>query len=148
MQEAVRRQFTAALRERRADIRKVVFYIEEVRAGSLTLDTAIQLLVSSERLVDVSTILGEFVQLDRAYLFALIGRGEVETIMILFRSLGLAWPTLAGVLELRAAKLGTSGTATADLERDYNATDPAIAQRLIRFLKLRKATAPQEAQSA
>jgi len=138
MTETIRQRVTAALRDRRANIRQTEYYMEQVREGVLTLDEAIQQLAQSKRLLDIATVMSEFVQLDRSHMFTIITGGKLQTLMITFRSLDLAWNTFNAVIALREAKFGKRFEKSKDLKRDYEAIDPALTQRVIRFLKVRQ----------
>ena len=148
MMQQVRQRVNSALRERKADIREVEHCIAEVRAGRLPLDRAVQQLAASDRLLDVAAIVGEFAQLDRSYTFSVLGQGQLQTQLILFRSLDLSWDTLNAVLSLRAKKLGMPYEPSLEIQRDYEAVDPALAARVLRFLKVRRVASQQASGAA
>jgi hypothetical protein len=142
--ERIHQRVTSALRDRKAEIRQVDFYVEQVRCSALTLDQAVQQLAISERLLDIAAVMGEFAQLDRKYMFDVVANGQLQAVMVMFRSLDLTWETLDQILALRAAKIGVAYRRSEELKRDYKAMDPALAQRVIRFLKVRRAAGVQQ----
>ena len=146
MIQALRQRFTAALRVRKEDIRQVSAVIEAIRAGHATLDESTRKMAESGRLLDVATILASFTRLEQDHVFNLIYRGQLQTILILSRALELSWPTVDAILAVRAAKQRTPYTSDAAVRRDYEAVDLAIAQRAIRFLRVRQVATAQAGQ--
>ena len=61
-------------------------------------------IAESGRLLDVATLLATFARLERDHVFKLIFQGQMQTILILCRSLELSWPTVDAMLAMRAAK--------------------------------------------
>ena len=138
MIQALRQRFTAALRIRKEDIRQVSAVIEAIRKGHATLDESARKIAESGRLLDVSTILAAFARLEQDHVFNLIYRGQLQTILILSRSLELSWPTVDAMLAVRAAKQRMPYYSDPAVRRDYEAVDLAVAQRAIRFLRVRQ----------
>ena len=97
-------------------------------------------------MLDVSTILATFTRLEQDHVFNLIYRGQLQTILILSRALELSWPTVDAMLAMRAAKQRMPYTSDAAVRRDYEAVDLAIAQRAIRFLRVRQVASAQAGQ--
>ena len=139
--ETVRRRFRNALQVRKENILQVSVLIEEVRKGRMTLDAAVTKVADDQRLLDAASIIGEFARLDRNYALNLILRGKLQTVLILFRSLGLSFETLDAVLAVRAMKLNARYATNPSVRRDYEAIDSSVAQRVIRFIKVRQITA-------
>jgi len=146
MIQALRQRFTSALRIRKEDIRQVSAVIEAIRQGHATLDESTRKIAESGRLLDVSTILAAFTRLEQDHVFNLIYRGQLQTILILSRALELTWSTVDAVLALRAAKQRTPYTSDSAVRRDYEAVDLAVAQRAIRFLRVRQVASAQAGQ--
>lgn len=138
MVTTVGRRLTNALRERRSNIRDTATLVEAVRAGELMLDEAAFMLAQGGRLIDLAALLSAFANVDRDYLFGLITRGQLQAVMILFRALGLGWPTLERVLTLRNQKHG-GGAAPASLRAEFLAIDAGAARRTLRFSHVRRA---------
>ncbi len=144
---SLRQRFTAALRTRKENILQVSVVIDEIRKGNVTLDDSVRQIAESGRLLDVSTILSAFARLEQDHVFNLIYRGQLQTVLILGRSLELSWPTLDAMLAVRAAKQRTSYYSDPAVKRDYEAVDLAIAQRAIRFLRVRQVATAQAQQA-
>jgi hypothetical protein len=142
-----RRRFAAALRDRRTNIKQVEILVALVRKQEITLDQAIVETTRSQRLIDVASLLSEFTPLERNYLFSIVARGQIQTQLVLFRSLKLEWPTVAAVLELRALKHRVQRDDSPDLQNDYLAIEPTLAQRIVRFLQIRRAANAAEQES-
>ena len=119
--------------------------IEAIRQGHATLDESARKIAESGRLLDVATILATFTRLEQDHVFNLIYRGQLQTILILSRALELSWPTVDAMLALRAAKQRVPYTTDAAVRRDYEAVDLAIAQRAIRFLRVRQVASARPA---
>jgi uncharacterized protein (DUF2336 family) len=146
MIHSLRQRFTAALRVRKEDIRQVSAVIDAIRQGHSTLDDATRQIAESGRLLDVSTILATFARLEQDHVFNLIYRGQMQTLLILCRALELSWPTLDAMLALRAAKQRTPYSSDSSVRRDYESVDLAVAQRAIRFLRVRQVASAQAGQ--
>ena len=137
LMQLARQQFALALRDRKADIRGVAALVELVNSGELSLDEAAVELTAEGRLLDVATLLTKSAHLELNDIFGIFTRGQLQTLMMLFRALNLKWSTLEGVLELRAKKMGTANPASDEVARDYQALDMSLAKRAIRFLQVR-----------
>lgn len=137
LMQMARQQFTLALRDRKSNIRGVAALVELVSRGELTLDQAVAELTAEGRLLDVATLLTKSANLELNDIFGVFTRGQLQTLMMLFRALDLKWSTLEGVLALRAKKMGTPNPASAEGARDYQAIDMSLAKRAIRFLQVR-----------
>lgn len=135
---ALRARFTAALKQRKDHILQVSLVIEQIRQGKMKLDDAARQIAESGRLLDVAALLAAFVRLERDQVFQHVYRGQLQTVLILCRALDLTWPTLDGILAVRAAKHQMRYFSDATVRRDYEAVDPLIAQRAIRFLRVRQ----------
>jgi hypothetical protein len=147
MANSLRQRLTAALRTRKDDVLQVSMIVEQVRGGKVTLDDAVRQIADAGRLLDVSTILSTFARLEQDHVFNLIYRGQLQTVLILSRSLELSWPTVDALLAVRAVKQRTTYFNDPAVRRDYEAIDLAIAQRTIRFLRVRQVATAQAGQA-
>lgn len=139
----VSNQFEAALRDRERNMRNVSQMMQDVQSGRLTVEQAVVSLASAGRLLDLAAVLGEATKLGRNQAFALLSGGQVQPILVLLRSVGLPWSAVEQILALRAKKLRLPAPG-ANLRRDYEAVDPALAQRVIRFLNIRQSVQTAE----
>jgi uncharacterized protein (DUF2336 family) len=143
---SLRQRFTAQLRTRKDDIQHVSAVIDAIRNGRAPLDDQARLIAESGRLLDVSTLLSTFARLEQDHVFSLIYRGQLQTVLILCRSLELSWPTVDAMLAVRAAKQRMHYFSDPAVRRDYEAVDLAVAQRTIRFLRVRQVATAQAGQ--
>jgi hypothetical protein len=140
---SLKQRFAAALKTRKTDIRQVSVMVDEIRRGAANLDDSVRAIAESGRLLDVAALLAPFVRLERDQVFQQIYGGQLQTVLILARSLDLTWPTVDAVLALRAAKQQARYFSDLTVKRDYEAIDAAIAQRAIRFLRVRQVASSQ-----
>jgi hypothetical protein len=140
---ALRQRFTAALKQRKENILQISVVVDQIRQGKVKLDDAVRQMADSARLLDVAALLAAFVRLERDQVFQQIYRGQLQTVLVLCRSLDLTWPTLDAILAVRAAKQQVRFFSDPAVRRDYEAIDPQIAQRAIRFLRIRQVAVGQ-----
>jgi hypothetical protein len=140
---SLRQRFTAALKQRKDNILQISLVIEQIRQGRAKLDDAARQVAESGRLLDVAALLAAFVRLERDQVFQQLYRGQLQTVLILCRSLDLTWPTLDAILGLRATKQQMRYFSDPTVRRDYEAIDPMIAQRAMRFLRVRQVASSQ-----
>jgi hypothetical protein len=148
MVAALRQRFTMALRVRKENIFQVGAIIEEIRKGNARLDDSARQIAESGRLLDVASLLSTFARLEKDHVFRLLYKGQMQTILVLCRSLELSWPTLDAILAIRAVKNGENYFSDPKTRDEYAATDVATAQRAIRFLRVRQVAQAQAGQGA
>jgi len=136
-----------ALRTRKENIFQIGVVIEEIRKGNARLDEATHQIADSGRLLDVATLLGTFARLERDHVFKLLYKGQMQTILVLCRSLELSWSTLDAILALRAVKNGETYFSDPRTRAEYDSTDVTTAQRAIRFLRVRQVAQAQAGQA-
>jgi uncharacterized protein (DUF2336 family) len=138
MIRSLRQRFMSAMRNRKENILHVSALIDEIRKGRLKLDDAVRQVAETGRLLDAAAILSSFARLDRDHVFNLLFKGELQTVLVLCRSLELPWATLDALLAVRATKNRTRYFSDPTVRADYEAIDLAVAQRAIRFLRVRQ----------
>jgi uncharacterized protein (DUF2336 family) len=148
MVQSLRQRFTAALRVRKEHILQISSVIDQIRKGAISLDESLRNFVTNGRLIDVSAIIAAFARLERDHVVNILYRGQLQTVLILARSLDLTWPTLDAILAVRAAKQQTRYFSDPTVKRDYEAIDAGIAQRAIRFLRVRQVAGSHAARGA
>lgn len=146
MIRALRKRFAAALRTRKEDIRQVGVVIEEIRQGHAKFDDAVRQYADAERLLDVAALMSSLARLNRDHIFNLIYKGHIQTTLMLCRSLDLTWPTLDALLSLRAKKRNERYVSDSKIQGEYETIDAAVAQRMIRFLRVRQVAGAQAAE--
>jgi len=146
MVAALRQRFTSALRTRKENIFQISVVIDQIRKGNARLDDSVRQIAESGRLLDVAALLSAFARLEKDHVFRLIYKGQMQTILILCRSLELSWPTLEAILAVRSVKNGESYFSDPKVRAEYETTDMATAQRAIRFLRVRQVAQAQAGQ--
>jgi hypothetical protein len=73
-----------------------------------------------------------------------VTQGKIDNVVVLLRALAVSWPAAEGVLMLRINKLGSEMCGPMIGEAEYESVDIAGAQRVVRFLKVRRAAMAQE----
>jgi hypothetical protein len=139
--QAARQRLGEALQDRENNIDSTNTLIGKVKAGELTLDAAASALIKYNRLLDLASLLAPFIKLDRNFLFNLIATGQIQNILVAFRAVNLSWPTVAGVLTLRAKKRREPTKSFTAMQQEYESIDPDAAQRAMRFIKIKMAAA-------
>lgn len=140
----VQEQVTNWVSARKKHIGQVNRYIDQIRAGSEKLDNVLMVLVMERRLLDVATVIASSLDLDHDYGFNLVTQGGTDNVMVLLRALNVAPTAALGVLTLRREKLGQQLCGPAVDEATYESVDVAGAQRVIRFIKVRRLAMAQE----
>jgi hypothetical protein len=124
--------------DRKKNIERIEAYIERLRRGDLMLDVIAMKLIRNKRLLDTATIFAAMIDLDRYFGFNVLTRGKAQSVLLLLKSINLSWQAVDGFLELRRDKLAIDEDRVDRSE--YEAIDTAAAQRVVRFLKVRRST--------
>lgn len=140
----VQEQVVSWVSDRKKHISQVNRYIEQLRAGSEKLDNVLMVLVMERRLLDVATVIASSLDLDHDYGFNLVTQSRTDNVMVLLRALNVASTAALGVLNLRREKLGQQICGTVVDAATYESVDVAGAQRVVRFLKVRRVAMAQE----
>jgi hypothetical protein len=148
MVASLRQRFTMALRTRKENIFQIGVVIDEIRKGNARLDDSTRQIAEGGRLLDVATLLSTFARMGQDHVFRLLYKGQMQTVLILCRSLELSWPTLDAILAVRAVKNAESYFSDPKIRDEYAATDVATAQRAIRFLRVRQVAQAQAGRGA
>lgn len=125
------------LRKRKANISATERIIAAVDSGSISLDNGLRSLLDGGRLLDLSTVIAHFLRFDRNFVFQQIAAGDLNTVLLAFRSLEISFDNLKTTLVLRARKRRGDKAAETLTRAEYEAIDVASAQRAMRFLKVR-----------
>jgi hypothetical protein len=100
-------------------------------------------MIRSKQLLSAATVLAASIEIDPDYAFGLLTDAKPQTILLLLRSLDLAWPTVEAFFKLKATKVTGKRNHELPLRADYESIDLATAQRVARFLKVRLAVTSQ-----
>jgi hypothetical protein len=137
---SMRRHLSSWMDDRRKSLSEVDTLTLMIGRGDLTLDSAVNRLLASGRLLDVAAIISTAVKLDRRYTFNAMTTGPLQTALMIMRSAGLASMTAVEFVAQRQKKLKRREDDGHDIRAAYEAINPSVAQRVIRFLKVRQAT--------
>lgn len=129
-----------ALNASRSRVREAAGRLSELAAdvdgGRMSLADAVAELLRHEQLLDVPTLIAGVARLNKDMVFGVLAKGDVAQVLVLCRSLDLPWASVRSLLRYRAEK-GLMPAPEADHEGDFEAIDPAVARRVLRFLSLR-----------
>jgi hypothetical protein len=142
---ALRQRFAAALKTRKENIFQVSVLIDEIRKGHARLDDKVREVAEQGRLVDAAALIATFARLEQDKVFQQLYRGQLQTVLILSRSVDLTWPTVDAILAVRAAKQREPYFSDPSVRGGYEAIDAGTAQRAIRFLRVRQVASAQAA---
>ena len=85
-------------------------------------------------------MVGELTEVDSPTVMKALTGANDEPILVLCRILDLSWPAFETVLQLRAKRQRKFYVKRQSLVRTYNEMDQATAKRIVRFLRVRRAT--------
>jgi uncharacterized protein (DUF2336 family) len=136
--DTLQARLSVALRERERESREISTVIREIRACVSNIDREILPLARADRAYDIASIVADLASVDHATAMkALTGPNE-EPLIVLFRSLDAAWDTFEAVLQLRAKRQRRNYVKSLSLSRTYQEMDRSTAQRVLRFLQIRR----------
>ncbi len=126
------------MEDRQANIGRLELQLNDIRAGKTELNQVARELIENKRLLDVTTVMAAMIDLDRFHAFNILTRGEPQAILLLMKSIELQWPVVDRFLKLRRAKMPYDYYEEAVTRDTYDGMDVATAQRVIRFMKVRR----------
>lgn len=127
-----------ALRDRQRNARQTAELLRRVAAGTMSLAKAVGELAAAERIADLAALLARALRLPRDEAFRHISQGDQRAVLVLLRAIELPWPAVESVLALRAKKRLAPYVPSPAVRREYEAIRLPIAQRVVRFLKVRR----------
>jgi uncharacterized protein (DUF2336 family) len=141
-------RFKEEMQRRRAEVSGVERLLEAVQKGELTMDQAIGAVLEKPRLLDVAALMAPLLGLTRNFVFHTLATGEPDQIAVLLRALDISYTRYAAVIAViavrrkkaRGAEAGAKDCAPLAPD-DYDRIEVAVAQRSMRFLKVRMTTA-------
>ena len=134
----VRRHLVDWMNDHNENTSRVEAHIDGIRKGDLKLNDIAMELIKGKRLFDAATVLAGTIDLDRYHAFNILTCAKSESVLLLLKSVHLSWPNVAAFLKLRQTKIAYDDTDKLAEQGDYEAIDPATAQRVVRFLKVRR----------
>jgi hypothetical protein len=127
-----------ALRAKERETREISTIVREIREGTSSLDREIVPLARGDRAYDIASIISDLASIDHATAMKAITGTSEEPLIVLFRSLDAAWETFEIVLQLRAKRQRRNYVRSLTLTRTYQEMDKGTAQRVLRFLQIRR----------
>lgn len=111
--------------------------ISSIRAGSNTLDNAISLLSHENRPMDCAAVLSAISGMPEPQVANALLKFNGETISLLCKALNVSDAAFSKLSEMRCHRLHLPSSQGERLVQLYMQIDPAIAQRTLRFVKVR-----------
>lgn len=137
--DVVRERLSVTMQEREREVRDIAEIIADIKAGTRTIEREIPLLAANDRAFDIASVMKELTALDHATVMKTITGPNMEPLVILFRSVDASWTVFSEILKLRARRLRIAYAPTPDMKQSYEAMTPDAAQRVLRFLLVRRA---------
>ena len=135
------------MEDRRCNIDTTDGLIEAVREGGRDVNAAAMHLIGERRLFDLATLIASIIDLDRYHTFNVISQGKPQGALLMMKSIGLQWPVVDAFFKLRRVKMPMTADDESVERVDYDAIDLEAARRAIRFMKVRRVAAANEAQT-
>jgi general secretion pathway protein I len=113
--------------------------VADLKAGTTTLEREIPSLARKDRAYDIATIVAGLAGIDHATAMKALTGPNDEPLIVLFRSLDTPWAVFELILQLRAKRLRQNYVRSQTMARTYQEMEMATAQRVLRFLQVRRA---------
>ena len=126
------------LADRQKSVERTAAFITGIRNGDLKANEVVGKLLAGRRLYDTATVLASVLDLEPDYTFAVLAGCSPQSALLLMRAAGLTWPVVYAFVKLREAKAGLYGYKSPPSREEYLALDAAAAQRVLRFMKVRR----------
>lgn len=136
--DTLQARLSGALREKERETREIGAVIRDIRSGASGLDREIVPLARGDRAYDIASIVSDLASIDHATAMKALTGSSEEPLIVLFRSLGASWDAFEAVLQLRAKRQRRNYIKSLALARLYQEMDKATAQRVLRFLQIRR----------
>ncbi|MFN8828528.1 MAG: DUF2336 domain-containing protein [Labrys sp. (in: a-proteobacteria)] len=138
--DLVRDRLAYTMQEREREVRDIAEIVADIKAGRRSFEKEVGLLAANDRAFDIATIMKEMTGIDHATVMKTLTGTNMEPLVVLFRSVDASWTTFQDVLRLRAKRLRESyAQPSAEMQTAYTAMTVEAAQRVLRFLLVRRA---------
>ena len=134
-------QVASVVKDRNKSQGRIDSYIDSLKKGDLKLNSVAMEMVSTKRLLDVTTVFAALVDLDRYHAFNILTQGKKDMVLMLLKALDLPWPIVEKFLWLRQEKFPSNDLETPATATDYEMMTVQASQRVVRFMKVRRAAA-------
>lgn len=140
MLENLRSRMGAIMKERERETRQIAVIIADIKAGRTTVDNEVGMLAKADRAYDLATLVADLASVEHSMAMKALTGTSDETLIVLFRIVGTDWNTFETVLQLRARRQRKNYALSNNVMRAYLEMDTATAQRVMRFLMVRRQT--------
>jgi len=140
MLEALRARMEMVSEERSHETKQVRQIVADLKAGRATIDCEIIDLAKADRAFDLATLVAELCCIEHAVAMKTLTGTNDETLIVLFRMIGADSNAFESALQLRARRQRKLYVRSASLMRAFEDMDGTTAQRVMRFLAVRKQT--------
>lgn len=137
--DVVRQRLASAMQEREREVRDISELIADLKSGRRTIEREVPLLAQNDRAFDIATVMKELTGIDHATAMKTMTSANLEPLIIMFRSVDASWDLFQEILKLRAKRLREAFQPNAEVKQAYEAMTPDAAQRVLRFLLVRRA---------
>lgn len=124
-------------REARHQRLEVKLLLADLANGSRPLDDVITMLAEEDRAFHLALVFAQMANLSTDQALRVLMQRDTSGIAVTCRALGVGAGAFEAVLTLRARRLIFVKVSTEDDLRSYARLDPAVAERTMRFLKLK-----------
>lgn len=124
-------------REARHQRLEVKLLLADLAGGSRPLDDVITMLAEEDRAFHLALVFAQMADLGTDQALRVLMKRDASGIAVTCRALGVGATAFEAILTLRARRLMFAKNATKDDLRSYERLDPAVAERTMRFLKLK-----------
>ena len=128
----------SVLKERLRETGEISAVVADLKAGRSTIDREVMLLTKADRAYDLATLIAELTGIEHAMAMKALTGTNTETLIVLFRLMGAEWLSFETVLQLRAKRQRRTYVHSNSILRAFQDMDEATAQRVIRFLIVRR----------
>jgi len=128
------------MKEREREARQIAVIIADIKAGRTTIDYEVAMLAKADRAYDLATLVADMASVEHSMAMKALTGTSDETLIVLFRIVGTDWSTFETVLQLRARRQRKNYSLSNNVMRAYQEMDAATAQRVMRFLMVRRQT--------
>ncbi len=124
-------------RQARQQRLEIKLLLADLAAGARALDEITTMLAEEDRAFHLALVFAQVASLSTDQALRVLMQRDASGIAVACRALGIGSDAFKAVLELRARRMMFAKSATDDDLRAYAALDPAMAERTMRFLKLK-----------
>ncbi|MDQ0467449.1 DUF2336 domain-containing protein [Labrys wisconsinensis] len=138
MLQQLQARLSAKFDDREHEVREVAAMARDIRAGLSTIDREVAELARGDRAFDIASLVADLVHIDHATAMKALSSPNEEPMIVLMRCLDASWETFEQVLELRCKRRREAYARNPALMAAYHGMDRTTAQRVLRFLQVRR----------